>query len=262
MGLHSAVRIASLMVAFGALVQLAASTGLRADVTAEQLHSLGDDTRRLIAELPADRHVTIQAFVSPTVPGEYVQQREQLLGTLRELDAIAGARLDVIVRDTDAFSDSARLARERFGIAPRLAAGDNGSGTQSVFLGVGLTSGAQEAVIPFLEHGLSAEYELARAVRVAARAGRKRIGIVDTDARVFGGVDYESGRTRLSWAIVAELAKQYRSPRSPRGSRSRKRSMPSWSSCRPRSSSAKWTMSSRRLLAEYRRSSSWILSRP
>ncbi len=209
MGLHSAVRMASLMVAFGALVQLAASTGLRADVTAEQLHSLGDDTRRLIAELPADRRVTIQAFVSPTVPGEYVQQREQLLGTLRELDAIAGARLDVIVRDTEAFSDSARLARERFGIAPRLAAGDNGSGTQSVFLGAGLTSGAQEAVIPFLEHGLSAEYELARAVRVAVRAGRKRIGIVDTDARVFGGVDYESGRTRLSWAIVAELAKQY-----------------------------------------------------
>ena len=209
MGLHYAARVASLTAAFGAAVLLASAAGLRADVTAEQLHSLGDDTRRLMADLPMDRRVAIQAFVSPTVPEAYVRQREQLLGTLRELEALAGARLDVIIRDTDAFSDAARLARERFGIVPRLAAGDDGSGTQSVFLGVGLTAGAQEAVIPFLEHGLSAEYELTRAVRVAARAARKRIGIVDTDARISGGIDYESGRSRVSWAIVAELGKQY-----------------------------------------------------
>ena len=205
----SSVLRVSLAVAFGAAVLLASFSGARADVTAEQLHSLGADTRSLVSALPPDRPVTIQAFVSPTVPEEYVQQREQLLGTLRELDAIAAARLDVIIRDTEPFSDAARLARERFGIVPRLAAGDDGSGTQSVFLGVGLTSGPEEAVIPFLEHGLSAEYELTRAVRVAARAGRKRLGIVDTDARVFGGIDYESGRSRLRWAIVTELAKQY-----------------------------------------------------
>ena len=209
MGLHYVVRVSSLAAAFAAAVLLASFSGVRADVTAEQLHSLGDDTRRLMSELPPDRPVTIQAFVSPTVPEEYVQQREQLLGTLRELDAIAGVRLDVIIRDTEPFSDAARLARERFGIVPRLAPGDGGSGTQSVFLGVGLTSGAEEAVIPFLEHGLSAEYELTRAVRVAARAARKRVGIVDTDAKVFGGIDYESGRSRLRWAIVTELARQY-----------------------------------------------------
>ncbi len=209
MALHYAVRVVSLAVASAGAVLLASYVGIRADVTAEQLHSVGADTRRLIAELPTDRPVTIQAFVSPVVPEEYVQQRENLLGTLRELDALAGARLDVIVRDTEPFSDAARVARERFGIVPRLVAGGDGSGSRGVFLGVGLTSGAEEAVIPFFEHGLSAEYELTRAVRVAARAARKRLGIVDTDARIFGGMDYESGRTRLSWSIVAELGKQY-----------------------------------------------------
>lgn len=209
MAVHSAIRVVSLAVASGGAVALASSAGLRADVTAEQLHSVGADTRRLMAELPADRVVTIQAFVSPVVPEQYVQQRDHLIGTLRELDAVAGARLDVIVRDTEPFSDAARLARERFGIVPRLVAGGDGPGSQSVFMGIGLTSGAEEAVVPFFEHGLSAEYELARAVRVAATTTRRRVGIVDTDARVFGGVDYESGRSRLAWSIVGELARQY-----------------------------------------------------
>src|SRR5262249_22845155 len=41
------------------------------------------------------------------------------------------------------------------------------------------------------------------------RTTRKRIGVIDTDAKVFGGVDFDTGRTRLPWAIVTELRRQY-----------------------------------------------------
>ena len=211
MGLHHGVRAGAILVALVALNILAARADVRFDATAEKLQSLGLETKRLLASLPAGRTVLAQAFVSREVPEEYVQQRENLLSTLREMQALAGGRLNVEVNDTEPYSPTARTARERFGIEPRLVSDPNGTRTdmEDVYLGVAFESGADEQVIPFLEHGLSAEYEMARAVRVVAQATRKRVGIVDTDAKVFGGADFESGRTRLRWAIVDELRKQY-----------------------------------------------------
>jgi gliding motility-associated transport system permease protein/gliding motility-associatede transport system auxiliary component len=208
---HHLLRAASVALAAGAIVLLASRGAVRIDATAERLHSLSDETKRLLDALPADRTVVVQAFVSPVVPAEYVQQRESLLSTLTELQALAGSKMSLVVRETEPYSEAARIARERFGIAPRFVtdATDPTGEIRSVFLGVAFTSGPEEQVLPFLEHGLSAEYELTRAIRVVARTSRKRIGIVDTEAKVFGGVDYEDGRARLSWAIVDELRKQY-----------------------------------------------------
>ena len=208
---HHVARVVALVVALVAANVIVARAGLRFDVTAERLHSLGPETRRLIATLPADRRVLIQTFVSPEVPTEYVQERENLLSTLRDIQALAGPKIDVLIQETEPYSEAARTARERFGIIPRLVTDPNSARTdrQDVFLGVSFTSGSDEQVIPFFEHGVSAEYELTRAIRVVARTTRKRIGVVDTDAKVFGGVDFESGRTRVPWAIVDELRKQY-----------------------------------------------------
>jgi ABC-2 type transport system permease protein len=211
MPLHIALRTAALAVACVAAIVLLGRWGIRIDATAERLHSLGPDTRALLDQLPAGRRVLIQAFVSPAVPAEYVQRKQDLVGTLRELTAASGGRLELLVQETEPYSDAARTARERFGIVPRLVSAPDSpsSEMQSVFLGAAFTSGADEEVMPFLEHGLSAEYEIARSIRIVTRTARKRIGIVDTDAKVFGGVDYESGRSRLPWAIVGELRKQY-----------------------------------------------------
>jgi ABC-2 type transport system permease protein len=210
MVVHHVARSVALAVALVAVNAIIARAHVRLDVTAEQLHSLGGETRRLIASLPPGP-VTIHAFVSPEVPAEYVQERENLLSTLREIRSLAGNTIDVLVQDTEPYSPAAHTARERFGIVPRLVSDPaNGtSDTQDVFLGAAFTSGPDEQVIPFFEHGLSAEYEVTRAIRVVARAARKRIGVVDTDANVFGGADFESGRMRLPWAIVGELRKQY-----------------------------------------------------
>jgi len=208
---HVAVRAAAFIVALAAATVLMSRANVRLDATAERIHSLGDETRRLVTTLPDDRAVLIQAFVSPDVPEEYVQQRESLLGTLRDIEALAGGRAQVVVTETTPYSDAARLARERFGIVPRLVSrADAVAGEdEAVFMAVAFTSGADEQVLPFLEHGLSPEYEVTRALRLVARTSRKRVGIIDTDAGILGGLDQASGRWRLPWAIVRELRRQY-----------------------------------------------------
>jgi ABC-2 type transport system permease protein len=209
-GGHHAVRGVAVAVALAAAVVLLTRGERRLDVTAERLHSMGDETRALIDGLPDDRPITMRVFASPIVPTEYVQQRENLLSAVREVQARAGATIDVIVEDTESYSVAARTARERFGIVPRLVAEDaTAAGPSSVYLGVVVTSGPDEHVIPFLERELSAEYELARAIRLVTRTTRKRVGIIDSDARITGGVDYEAGRPRAPWAIASELSQQY-----------------------------------------------------
>ena len=208
---HVAVRGVASLVALAAATVLMTRANLRLDATAERIHSLGEETRRLMTTLPDDRAVLIQAFVSPDVPQEYVPQRESLLRTLRDIEALARGRAQVVVTQTTPFSEAARRARERFGIVPRLVPRTDAVGGEDepVFLAVAFTSGADEQVIPFFEHGLSAEYEVTRAIRLVARTSRKRVGVVDTDVGMLGGLDQASGQWRLPWAIVRELRRQY-----------------------------------------------------
>jgi ABC-2 type transport system permease protein len=210
-GLLRSVRAAAIAVCLVSTTVLLARWDIRLDLTAERLHTLSPETRHLIDGLPEDRPVFIQAYVSRTTPEAFVQTRENLLGALREIDALAGTKVELVVHDTEQYSEEERAARERFGITAALVpdASAMTSDFTPVFLGVAFTSGAEEQVIPFFDRGLSPEYEIARAIRVVTRTTRKRIGVVDTDAKLFGGVDFLTGRPRRPWVIVDELRKQY-----------------------------------------------------
>ncbi|MFQ5632560.1 MAG: Gldg family protein, partial [bacterium] len=211
MWIHHAVRSVALVIAVISFNAILSRASLRFDVTAEQLHSLSDETETLLKELPDDRTVYIQAYLSTDVPQHYVQTKQNLIAFLDEIDATAGKKVEVAFIDTEPFTDEARDAREKFSINP-VEVPDPSSARQSisqVFMGVAFTCGAEEQVIPFFDRGLPAEYELTRSIRVVAGAKRKKIGVVQTDAKLFGGFDFNSFNSTPEWQVVRELKKQY-----------------------------------------------------
>ena len=208
---HHAVRGVAIAIALVSVGVLVSRVTVRIDVTAEQLHTLGDETRALLDELPADRPVFIQAFISPQVPEPFVQTRSNLISILEEIDAVGGARVEVRIQDTEPFSDAAREARETFGVLPRPVRNVSTarSEVEEVFLGVAFTCGAEEQVVGFFDVGLPAEYEIMRSIRVVARTERKRIGVVATMASLFGGTNFQQNQFTPPWSVVSELRKQY-----------------------------------------------------
>jgi len=218
-GWHLSVRTLCLLVGAVALTGIGARVPKRIDTTSEHIHSLSVATRRLIAGL--ERPVMIQAFISPEVPRDYVQTRRTLLNLLEEYDALGGDNVRVRIVDTERYSDAAREAEKTFGIRPETRVSQEGGKIQEadVFLGLAFTSGLDEVVVPFMDRGLSVEYELTRSLRVVASSARKKVGIVDTDVKLFGGFEFQTMRQDPRWEIVRELELQYKVERVDPGSK-------------------------------------------
>ncbi len=209
---HLPLRVAFLAIIGASVSIVVGRVDTRMDMTAERLHSLSKETLDAIKAVTKEKPVFIQAFVSPDAPREYVQQRETLLDLLREFDKLGGERVIVKLRETSRASEAARDARELYKIKPQEFKDTEGGGShkQETYLGVVVTCGADEIVIPFLFKGLSPEYELTRAVRSVTKAQRRKIGVLATEAAwMGGGFDMQTYRPKSAWQVVDELNKQY-----------------------------------------------------
>jgi len=215
------VRGVALVVAAGALVVLVSRAPVRADMTAERLWSLSSQTRAVVNEVDPGRPVLVTAYVSSQVPAAYVQTRESLLGLLREIQSIGGgSRVSVRVVPTERFSEEEREAERNFGITARTVApgpADVDQRLREVFLGVAFVCGTEQVVIPFLARGLPVEYELARSIRTVSQPGRQTVGILDTQAQLFGEFNFRTSQLNRDWPVVDELRKQYDVVQVPRG---------------------------------------------
>ena len=211
MRFHLAVRAVALAAIVASLTLLAANSRLRLDVTSEQIHSLSAETKTLLRSIDKRQPVFIQAYFSPDVPRSYVDARSGLVAMLREFQAVSDGGVNAKIVETVKYSPQAREAQERFGIKPfRVPASEESARVMNeIFLGLAFTRGSEEFVIPFFDRGLPVEYELMRSIRVVSRAKRKKIGILDTPAKLFGGLDFQSRAQSQEWSIVSELRKQY-----------------------------------------------------
>jgi ABC-2 type transport system permease protein len=208
---HVLARALALAVIAGSLTLLASNSRFRVDATSEQIHSLSPETKALLRSLNPRQPVFIQAYFSPDVPRSYVEARSGLVAMLREFQAVARGGVDTRIIETVKYSPQAREAQERFGIRPhRVPATEESARVMNeIFLGLAFTCGSEEFVIPFFDRGLPVEYELMRSIRVVSRARRKKIGILNTPAKLFGGLDFQNRTQAEEWSIVSELRKQY-----------------------------------------------------
>ncbi len=189
---------------------------IRLDATSERLSTLSPHTIEVLDDLHTNyqaaeikRPVRIEAFVSTKVPEMYLQTRLNLLSTLRELKARAGNMMDVQINPVERASAVADLAKQRYGIEPRHVRNIvHGTDVpELVFLSVAVTCGLEKVVLPFIDRGTPIEYELVRAICTVEKQKRKRIGIVETDAPVFGRFSMQGQSP--SWQIIDDLKKQY-----------------------------------------------------
>ena len=183
---------------------------LRIDMTAENVYSLSETTESLIGKIDSDNPVTIEAYLSPQVPREYVAARQRLVGLLRQYDQIGGSSVEVRFVSVEPFSQEAEEA-ELAGIAKNSVQSERGGrfSQENIYLGAVISSPFDEVVIPFFDLGFSLEYELTRSVHTVSREKRKKIGILQTDAKLNGGFNATTFSSTPEWQIVNELRKQY-----------------------------------------------------
>ena len=192
-------------------VFLARHDTLRADVTSEGLSSLAPQTRRLLRDLKPKYPIQVYAYVSENVPENYIQTKLNLLSTLSELKAAAGDKLDVDIRTIDPLSQDAMQAEQQFGIRPQPVEGRSRgrAAPEDIFLAVAVQCGLDKVVIPFFDRGLPVEYELVRSIATVSQQKRKKVGVLTTDAKLYGGFDMQSMSSTRNQDIIDELQKQY-----------------------------------------------------
>ena len=210
-GIHYLARTLGLVAAMAGGVLLFRALDVRADFSEERISSLSPDTKRLLAGLDGDRAVDIKAYVSPTVPEDYAQTRLNLLNALRQFQQLGRGKVRVELIPTEPRTEEAALAAQQFGIEPVsvLARVRGAYREEEIFLGCAFTSGLEKVVVPFFDRGTPVEYELIRSICTAAQQQRKRLGVLTTDANLFGGFDMMTGQSRPRQALVEELEKQY-----------------------------------------------------
>ena len=189
MSVHFLVRttaLAAALIAGNVICERSAATfPTRLDLTADRLYTLDPTTRQTIAEAAANnRPVTIEAYISPDVPQQFVSARKRLIGLLRQYDRLGGSNLEFRLVEVKPNSDQINEAQSH-GIVPRLERDDVAGKVveQDVFMGVRVTSTLDEVVLPFVDGEHSIEYQLTRALASTTRESRKLVvGILKTDA--------------------------------------------------------------------------------
>lgn len=208
-GRHYAGRVVALAGVLISWNYMATYADTRLDMTEENLFTLSATTDRILDEIPKDRTVMIDAYVSPEVPDEYQEVRRQLLGLLRQIDRRGGSKVRVRIVDVEPYSETAEEA-SNWGIEARPVQSERGGRflVEDIYLGA-VVRGTGEVVIPFFDVGNSVEYQLTRSIGTVSQEERMTVGILTTDAKVMGGFDMQTYRSQPVWRIADELKKQY-----------------------------------------------------
>lgn len=211
LGWHYFTRtLALLCLAVGVTQIVQNRNSLRADISSEQLSTLSDDTLGILEDLRKNddaRSIQIDAYVSPQVPTEYLEKKNNFLSTLAEFEALSGGKVQVTIHEIENYGEQANLAERTYDITPRevVIMKGNERRREEFFLAAAVTSGLGKVIIPFLGKGIPVEYELARSIATVQDQKSLRVGILDTGIRPLN----PSSDRDSEWPLITELRKQY-----------------------------------------------------
>ncbi len=215
---HYTVRTLCFIVIVSGLTVIFNRFDVQADCTAEKINSLCPETINLLREFQPEYPVEVHAYISPQVPGEFAQVKRNLESTLRQFETYAHEKIRVRIHSMERYTDEAQSVEKNYGIVPNdVNVINRGNQEQmSVYLGVAMTCGLNQEVIPFFSRGLPVEYEMIRSLLMVSTHSRKRLGVLQTDANLLGmfggmpmaGLDRETIENSVS-PIIAELRKSY-----------------------------------------------------
>ncbi|MGE0758208.1 MAG: Gldg family protein [Pirellulaceae bacterium] len=212
---HYVMRTVAIVVALVALVVFFNDHDrLRADVTSGQVSSLSPNTVSILKTLNTKHPIYVDAFISAQVPELYAQTRFNLVSLLKEFDAMSGGKVKVRLHENlEPFSEEASLAEKSYGIRPTMVRtrSQGAFKDEEILLGAAFTCGLEKVVVPFFDYGVPVEYELVRSIGTVAQEKRKKVGVLNTDAQMFGGFSMAGGMPRQipKQEIIEELEKQY-----------------------------------------------------
>jgi len=219
---HYLVRAAMVMVIVVAgvlIVQYSPLNQARVDISGKKINTLTDETKAILQRLADDdspdaQPINIEAYISDSIPSEFVKLRYDLTNLLRAFDVRGGKRINVTLhQDVRPYSAEAILAEKKYGIRPVTVRSESRGAVkeEEVILGMAFSSGLQRLVVPFMQYGIPVEYELMRSINTVSQSSKKNIGIVQTDALPLGGSLNSNGqRVRIRpLQIFSELSKQY-----------------------------------------------------
>lgn len=213
-GTQYAIRAVSLAVtavtATYLIALLTGQLGFDIDLTKERLYSLSGATEKVLDTIPKEKPITLTAYVSRDVPESYVPVRKKLLGMMRQFGRHGGNRLTARVVDVEPLSKEAEQAA-KWGINSRRVLSQSGSSVsqKEIFMGLVATSGYDQVVVPYFGRGTPIEYEMTRAVGTVSKQERMKIGVLETDAKVMGGMNMQTFSPDPEWKLIQELKKQY-----------------------------------------------------
>lgn len=207
MGLQFCVRAVCVAATLISLTLIIGYAATPVDFSAEKLFTISQTTEKVIGDINEDRPVTIQAFISPEVPQQYLETRKTLISLLDRYQEMGAGRLTVRRVDVEPYSEEAEEA-QNLGIEtvplPQVVAGR--STTIDVVMGAIVSSPSDQVVIPFLGKGLPVEYELTRAIGTVSQQERLKVGILMTDAEI---VQDDAANRDREWQLTRALRMNY-----------------------------------------------------
>lgn len=184
---------------------------LRVDLTQDKLYTLSDGTKKLLARL--DRDVTFKFYFSRSfegMPEPLKQFAQRVQDLLREYERLGGGHVVLEVFDPKPDSDEEERA-QREGVQGQAI---DMLGQTQIYLGLAMSCGVKESVIPLLspQQEERLEYDITKRLLEVTEAKKPKIGLLSglevqgmPSMNPFGGP--QGGQE--PWVFFSELRDQY-----------------------------------------------------